>query len=150
MGTATVSATSRDATPLVTRCFAGRAFVCCALRRAMCSATWTRLSDGSSRPVPRWAPSTVPACAGTVPLPVPGRILALRELEAAARLRPAVLLALDDAGVAGEEAFALDRGAQRRLVAGQRGRDAVADRARLARQAAALDGGFDVILALAN
>src|SRR5205085_5180172 len=51
--------------------------------------------------------------------------------------------------VAGEEAFALHRHAQRGLVAGQSGRDAVADRARLARQAAALDRGFNVILTLA-
>ena len=75
--------------------------------------------------------------------------LALRELEAAAGLGAAVLLALDDARVAGQEAFALDRRAQRRLVAGQRLGDAVLDRAGLARQAAALDGGDDVILAVA-
>src|SRR3954463_11767569 len=77
------------------------------------------------------------------------RKLALRELEAAAGLGAAVLLALDDARVAGQEAFALDRGAQLRLVAGERGRDAVADRAGLAGEAAALDGRDHVILALA-
>src|SRR5687768_14183719 len=43
-----------------------------------------------------------------------GRDLALRELEAAASLGPAVLLALYDARIAGQEALALDRGAQRR------------------------------------
>ena len=73
--------------------------------------------------------------------------LALRELEAAACLGAAVLLALDDARVAGQEAFALDGRAKRRLVAGQRGRDAVPDRAGLAGEAAALDRAIDVILA---
>src|SRR5207253_11260186 len=50
---------------------------------------------------------------------------------------------------AGQETLALDRDAQGRLVAGQCGRDAVTDSARLAGQSAALDGRFDVILALA-
>src|SRR4029079_4894370 len=63
--------------------------------------------------------------------------LALRELEGTAGLGAAVLLALDHARIAGEEALALDRGAQARLVAGERGRDAVADRAGLAGKAAA-------------
>ena len=44
--------------------------------------------------------------------------LALRELKAAASLGAAVLLAFDDATVAGQETFTLDRDAQRRLVAG--------------------------------
>ena len=43
------------------------------------------------------------------------RGLALRELEALAGLGAAVLLALDDAAVAGQEAGGLDRAAQRRL-----------------------------------
>src|SRR3546814_11523656 len=60
--------------------------------------------------------------------------LALRELEAAARLGLAVLLALDRAAVAGKEARRLDRCAQRRLVAGQCLADAVLDRAGLARK----------------
>ena len=46
--------------------------------------------------------------------------LALRELEAAAGLRAAVLLTLDRAAVAGEEAALLQRAAQVRLVIGQR------------------------------
>ena len=74
--------------------------------------------------------------------------LTLRELEAAAGLGAAVLLALDDAGVAGEEAGLLDDAAERGLEAGQRLGDAVLDRAGLARKAAADDGGDDVILAL--
>src|SRR3546814_6060732 len=74
--------------------------------------------------------------------------LALRELEAAARLGRAVLLALYRAAVAGKEARRLDRCAQRRLVAGQCLADAVLDRAGLARKTAALDGADHVILAL--
>src|SRR5438128_8982927 len=75
--------------------------------------------------------------------------LPLAELEAAAGLGAAVLLALDDAAVAGQETLALDRDAQCRLIAGQCGRDAMTDSARLAGQPAALDGRFDVVLALA-
>src|SRR3954466_11161787 len=77
------------------------------------------------------------------------RGLALRELEAAAGLGAAVLLALNDARIAGQEAFALHGGAKARLVAGERGRDAVAGRARLAGKAAAGNGRDHVILALA-
>src|SRR6185369_17343903 len=73
--------------------------------------------------------------------------LALRELEAAASFGPAVLLTLDHAAVAGQEAFALDRGAERRLVARQCLGDAVLDRTGLAAEAAALDGRNHVILA---
>ena len=72
--------------------------------------------------------------------------LALRELEAAAGLGAAVLLALDDARIAGQEAGALDRRAQRRLEPGQRLGDAVLDCSGLARKPAALDGRDDVIL----
>src|SRR5690348_5685699 len=78
-----------------------------------------------------------------------GKRLALRELEAAAGLGAAVLLALDHAGVAGEEAGLLDDAAERGLVARQRLGDAVLDRAGLAREAAADDGRDHVILALA-
>src|SRR6476661_9610099 len=74
--------------------------------------------------------------------------LALRELEAAACLGAAVLLALDDARIAGQEPGLLDDRAKRRLVAGQRLADAVLDRAGLAGKAAAGDGADDVILAL--
>src|SRR4051794_14101258 len=76
-------------------------------------------------------------------------VLALRELERTTCLGAAVLFALDDARVAGQEALTLHGCAKRRLVAGERGRNAVADSARLARQAAALDRRLDVILALA-
>ena len=72
--------------------------------------------------------------------------LALRELEAAAGLGAAVLLALDDAWVTSEEPGLLDEGAERRLVAGQRLGDAVLDRAGLSRKTAADDGCNDVIL----
>src|SRR5690606_14221289 len=76
-----------------------------------------------------------------------GSSLALRELEAAASLGAAVLLTLDDARVAGQEALGLDRGAQRRLIFGQRLRDAVLDGAGLPREAATLDRADHVILA---
>src|SRR5262245_53814877 len=75
--------------------------------------------------------------------------LALRELEAAASLGAAVLLALDHARVAGEEAAALERAAQVRLIGHQRLRQAVTHGARLSRQAAAGDRADDVVLAVA-
>src|SRR5688500_13022835 len=116
----------------------------------------------SSRPVdpgsdrdPRYQPTQKRAarCRTALPgdfaLAVSASALALRELEASASLGPAVLLALDDARVAGEEPGLLDRGTERRLEAGQSRADAVADRSGLAGQAAAGDGGDDVILALA-
>src|SRR5581483_6506394 len=74
--------------------------------------------------------------------------LPLRELEAAARLGPAVLLALDDARVAGEEAAALEHAAQIRLVPHQCFGKAVANRTGLAGEAAAGHRAADVILAL--
>src|SRR4029078_445845 len=75
--------------------------------------------------------------------------LSLAELDAAAALGAAVLLALDDAWVAGQEAGLLDHGAERGLVTGQRLGDAVLDRAGLAREAATDDGRDHVILVLA-
>src|SRR6188768_890911 len=75
------------------------------------------------------------------------RRLALRELEALAGLGAAVLLALDHAAVAGQEAGGLDRGAQRGLELRQRLADAVLDRTGLAREAAAGNGADDVVLA---
>src|SRR3546814_12664713 len=75
------------------------------------------------------------------------KTLTLRELEAAAGLGLAVFLTLDGAAVAGQEAGRLDRAAKRRFEAGQRLRDAVQHGARLAREAAALDGRDHVILA---
>src|SRR5690242_7848828 len=77
------------------------------------------------------------------------RGLALRELEAAAGLGAAVLLALDGARVAGQEPGLLDDRAQARLVAGQRLGDAVLHCAGLAREPAADDRRNDVILTLA-
>ena len=73
---------------------------------------------------------------------------ALGELEAAARLALAVFLALDHAAVAGEEARGLERRPQGRVVILKRAADAVLDRARLTRQAAALDGAHHVELIL--
>ena len=64
---------------------------------------------------------------------------ALRELEAAAGLHAAVLLALHDAAVAGEEAALLEDAAQLRLEVGERLGDAVAHRTGLAGEAAAGD-----------
>src|SRR5215468_8731668 len=75
--------------------------------------------------------------------------LALGELERAAGLGLAVLLALDHARVAGEEATALEHRAQVRLVVHQRLGNAVAHRAGLAGQAAARDRAHDVVLAVA-
>ena len=89
----------------------------------------------------------LPKSCAPVPITCEGR-LALRELEAAAGLGLAVLLALDDARVAGEEAGLLDGGAQRGLEAAQRLGDAVLDRTGLAGKAAADNRGFDVILAV--
>src|SRR5882757_1450063 len=72
--------------------------------------------------------------------------LALGELEAAAGAGAAVLLALDDAAVARQEAALLHGAAQVRLVLGERLRDAVAHRAGLAREPAARHGGDHVEL----
>src|SRR6201987_4355419 len=74
---------------------------------------------------------------------------AFRELERAARLRLAVLLALDHARVAGEEATALEHGTQVRLEVGERLGDPVAHRAGLAREPAARDRAGHVVLVLA-
>src|SRR5215472_5302417 len=75
--------------------------------------------------------------------------LTLRELEAAACLRPAILLAFHRARIAGEEAAGLERRAQAGLVIDQRARNAVAHRACLARQPTAVDGDDNVKLAVA-
>src|SRR5215468_10812341 len=74
------------------------------------------------------------------------RCLALRELEAASRLRLAVLLALDHAAVAGEEAALLQHGPQGRLEMGERAADAVAHGAGLAGEPAADDRADHVVL----
>src|SRR5215216_5013022 len=74
---------------------------------------------------------------------------ALGELEAAAGFRLAVLLALDDTRVAGEESALFQRAAQVGLVVHQRLGNAVAHRASLTRQSAARYGANDVVLAVA-
>src|SRR5258707_547804 len=81
------------------------------------------------------------------PAEVSQKRLALGELERLAGLGAAVLLALDGAGVAGQEAALLQDATQVRLEIGQRLRDAVTPRARLPRQAAAGDRADHVILA---
>src|SRR5215213_5921564 len=75
--------------------------------------------------------------------------LALRELEAAAGLLLAVLLTLDDARIAGQEAFLLERAAKIRLVVGQRLGEAVTDCAGLAGETATVNVDGDVVLAFA-
>src|SRR6185295_4792358 len=67
--------------------------------------------------------------------------------ERTAGLGLAVLLALDDAGIAGQEAALLQDAAQVRLEIGQGLGDAVAYRARLPRQTTAGDGADHIILA---
>src|SRR4051794_16490865 len=74
--------------------------------------------------------------------------LTLRELRGLASLVQAGLLTLDDAGVAGEEAFALQHRAQLRVRLHERAGDAVADGARLAARAAAVHANANVIGAL--
>src|SRR5215213_3982622 len=73
--------------------------------------------------------------------------LAFRELEALARALLAVLLAFLGAGVAGDEAGVLERGAEVGVELHQRARDAVAHGAGLAGRAAARDVDDDVELA---
>src|SRR5438445_6867878 len=73
-----------------------------------------RLADRS--PEMRWGAPT-----GTPHVAEDGRgRSALRELEAAARLASAVLLALDHPAVAGQEAAGLEHRPEARLVVGQR------------------------------
>jgi hypothetical protein len=69
------------------------------------------------------------------------------ELEAASRLGAAVLLTLDDAAVAGQEAAGLQDPAQAGIMIGQRPADAVTDRTGLAGQPAAGDRAPHVVLA---
>src|SRR5262249_41830034 len=75
---------------------------------------------------------------------------ALRELEAASGLALAVLLALDDAAVARQEALRLQHRPQLRLIVGERLADAVAERASLARKSAARHRADDIVLAEAG
>src|SRR6266702_7381033 len=73
--------------------------------------------------------------------------LTLRELERPAGLGLAVLLALDHAGVAGQEAALLEHGAQLWLEIGERLGDAMTDSTGLAGQTAAGNGADHVVLA---
>src|ERR1700677_2644984 len=76
-------------------------------------------------------------------------LLALAELEAAARLGTAILLALHRARIAGEEAARFQGRAQIRLVIHQGARNAVTHRASLAGKTAAIDRDDDIELAIA-
>src|SRR5690349_12480292 len=78
---------------------------------------------------------------------LPAMRLALGELEPTARTRLAVLLALDGAAVAGEEAGLLQRRAELGVQVAERAGDAVADRAGLAGEATADHVHGDVDLA---
>src|SRR6266436_1786658 len=78
-----------------------------------------------------------------------GAVSPLRELERPPRLGLAVLLALDHAAVAGQEAAALEDAAQLRFEIRQRLGKAVAYRAGLTGQSAARHPADDVVLAVA-
>src|SRR4051794_33245516 len=75
------------------------------------------------------------------------RLLPLGELEPLACSRPSVLLALDGAGIAGEESRFLECRAEVDVELGERAADAVPDGAGLTRQPAAADVHEDVDLA---
>src|SRR5438874_2418022 len=74
--------------------------------------------------------------------------LTLGELRSLASLVQASLFPLDDAGVPGQETFALQRHAQVRIGLDERAGDPVPNCARLPRRAAAVDAHANVELAL--
>src|SRR2546430_8582105 len=74
-----------------------------------------------------------------------GATLTLRELRCLASLVQAGLLALDDASVAREEAFALQHGAELRVGLDERAGDSVPDRARLPARSAAVNADANVV-----
>ena len=76
--------------------------------------------------------------------------LALGELEAAARLGVAVLLALHHAGVTGEKSARLQHWSKAGLVGNQRARNAVPHRSGLSGKATARNRDDDVELAIAH
>src|SRR3954462_13760422 len=86
-------------------------------------------------------PERAPACSPNRSRP---RALALGELRPLAGLLEAGLLALLDARVARQEATALELASQVRVGLEQRAADAVAQRAGLGRDAAALHAGHDI------
>src|SRR5262245_27115557 len=94
------------------------------------------------------APKSAPFCISLKPLSrrILPKPLALGELERPACLGATVLLALDDAGVAGQETALLQDAAQIRLEVRERLGDAVTHRAGLARKAPAGDRADHVIL----
>src|SRR5450631_4218184 len=75
-----------------------------------------------------------------------GGASALRELEAGAGFLVAVFLALDDARIAGQEPFLLQRRTQVRLIIGERLGEAMTNSARLPRKAAARDRHRQIVL----
>src|SRR4051812_42805471 len=100
---------------------------------------WSHDGDPPTKKAGRWGPPRPYA------VPETARGSALRELEAATRLGAAVLLALDHAAVAGEEAALLEDSAKLRLEIGQSLRHAVAHRAGLTRKTAASHRDGDVV-----
>src|SRR5436190_13206263 len=100
----------------------------------------------ASSPV-RSTPATprTPSVPNSLRRAVKAAALALRELRPLARLLEAGLLALDLARVAREESLPLQVAAQVGVGLDERLRDAVAERAGLAGDAAAVDAGADVV-----
>src|SRR5262249_41021269 len=87
----------------------------------------------------------VPASHGASEEAPQARGSALAELGSFPRFVQAGFLALDDAGVARQEAGALERHAQVRVRLHEGARDAMSDRLRLAGEAAALDTDSEVV-----
>src|SRR6476469_905590 len=92
---------------------------------------------------------SAPFCSSLKPLSrrMRPKRLTLRELEGPAGLGLAVLLALDHAGVAGQEATLLEHATQLGLEIGESLGDAMAHSAGLTGQTAACDGADHVVLA---
>src|SRR5262249_18637151 len=110
--------------------------------RAVAAARPTDVASSAVRNVPA-CPRTpsVPKSLRSAPISSPSALAELRPLP---RLLEARLPALLDARVAGEEAAPLELAAQLGVDLGQRPRDAVADGARLAADAAPVDPDPDV------
>src|SRR5688572_7664590 len=87
---------------------------------------------------PKWTPASSKSF-NAMPLKLPPMTLPFAELEALARALLSVLLALLDARIARQEAFLLEPWPQLQVVFDQRARDAEAQGAGLARDAAAGD-----------
>src|SRR5262245_15798260 len=95
---------------------------------------------------PKWAPASSSSFSVTETKNSSFEASALAELEALAGAGPAVLLSLDLAWIARQEPCILQLAAQLRVVFQERARDAVAQRARLARRPAPAHADQDVEL----